>query len=54
VSKNARCGYSNGAEGGFTCRGSAFGDCCSQYSYCGSSSSYCGTGCQSKFGTCSG
>jgi hypothetical protein len=33
VSRNARCGYSRGAKDGFTCKGSAYGDCCSQYSY---------------------
>ena len=33
VSTNARCGSLNGATGGYTCLGSAFGDCCSQFSY---------------------
>ncbi|KAF1850248.1 carbohydrate-binding module family 18 protein [Cucurbitaria berberidis CBS 394.84] len=33
VSTSARCGYAFGATGGFTCAGSKFGDCCSQYSY---------------------
>ncbi|OAL43238.1 hypothetical protein IQ07DRAFT_606026 [Pyrenochaeta sp. DS3sAY3a] len=54
VSNNARCGSANGATGGFTCKGSTYGNCCSQYSYCGSTSAYCGTGCQPGFGTCSG
>ncbi|KAF2741662.1 carbohydrate-binding module family 18 protein, partial [Sporormia fimetaria CBS 119925] len=52
VSTNARCGNLYGATGGFTCMGSAFGDCCSEYSYCGSTSAYCGKGCQSAFGNC--
>lgn len=33
VSKNARCSYAHGATGGFSCLGSKFGDCSSQYSY---------------------
>lgn len=41
-----------GASSTFTCTGSSFGSCCSQYNYCGSSDVYCGTGCQSAFGTC--
>ncbi|KAF2262955.1 hypothetical protein CC78DRAFT_618050 [Lojkania enalia] len=36
----------------FTCLGSTFGNCCSQYGWCGSTSAYCGTGCQSGFGNC--
>ncbi|KAK5117245.1 hypothetical protein LTR62_005862 [Meristemomyces frigidus] len=51
----ARQGQSNngqcGGDLGFTC---GPGYCCSEWGYCGQSTSYCGTGCQSKFGTCSG
>ena len=36
ISADGRCGN------GITCRGSAFGDCCSQYGYCGWSTAYCG------------
>jgi hypothetical protein len=36
VTKDGRCGNANGATGGFSCGGSAYGDCCSKYSYCGS------------------
>jgi hypothetical protein len=50
VSSSALCGEANG---GVTCLGSHFGNCCSQYGYCGNSDSYCGAGCQSGFGTCS-
>ncbi|GKT47910.1 chitin deacetylase ARB_04768 [Colletotrichum spaethianum] len=49
VSLNGACGAANG---GTTCAGSAFGNCCSQYNYCGSTTAHCGTGCQSSFGTC--
>jgi len=35
-----------------TCKGSSFGDCCSQYGYCGKTATYCGTGCNKAFGTC--
>lgn len=39
---------------GFTCLGSTYGNCCSQYGWCGSTSAYCLTsgGCQAGFGTC--
>lgn len=37
---------------GFTCAGSSYGNCCSQYQYCGSTSGHCGTGCNKAFGTC--
>ncbi|KAF2746692.1 carbohydrate-binding module family 18 protein, partial [Sporormia fimetaria CBS 119925] len=50
ISTNARCGGTDG----YTCLGSVFGDCCSQYGYCGSSTPYCGTGCQPGFGECNG
>ncbi|GJC94983.1 chitin recognition protein [Colletotrichum higginsianum] len=49
VSLNGNCGPTNG---GATCAGSSFGNCCSTYGYCGSTSAFCGTGCQSGFGTC--
>ncbi|OSS54028.1 hypothetical protein B5807_00423 [Epicoccum nigrum] len=39
--------------GGFTCQGSTFGNCCSQYGWCGSTTGHCTSGCQSGFGTCS-
>jgi hypothetical protein len=39
--------------GGFTCKGSSFGNCCSQYGWCGSTTGHCTSGCQSGFGTCS-
>ena len=37
---------------GYTCAGSTFGNCCSQYGWCGSGSGDCNTGCQSAFGSC--
>lgn len=48
VSVDGGCGSGNGQ----TCKGSEFGDCCSQAGYCGSSGDYCGTGCQASFGVC--
>jgi len=34
VSTNARCGNTyNALPGGMTCKGSKWGDCCSQYGY---------------------
>ncbi|KAH9871869.1 hypothetical protein J1614_006127 [Plenodomus biglobosus] len=48
VSPNGLCG----AESGFTCAGSAFGKCCSQYNHCGSDNKYCDNGCQKAFGSC--
>lgn len=33
VSHNARCGYQYGALGGYNCKDSTFGDCCSKYGY---------------------
>ncbi|KAF2877526.1 hypothetical protein BDV95DRAFT_150887 [Massariosphaeria phaeospora] len=47
ISRDARCGP------GYTCKGSKFGDCCSQYGWCGRTKDYCGNGCQLAFGTCS-
>lgn len=49
ISSNGRCGVGYG----YTCLGSSFGSCCSQYSYCGSTPAYCATGCQSGYGSCS-
>jgi hypothetical protein len=49
TSSDGTCGGGNG----FTCKGSKFGNCCSQYNYCGSSKYYCKTGCQAHFGSCS-
>ncbi|EKG19445.1 Chitin-binding type 1 [Macrophomina phaseolina MS6] len=48
VSTDGTCGGTTG----FTCKGSTFGDCCSQAGWCGSTSDYCGTGCNAGFGTC--
>ncbi|KAF2852429.1 carbohydrate-binding module family 18 protein [Plenodomus tracheiphilus IPT5] len=48
VSPNGICG----AESGYTCAGSALGQCCSEYNYCGDGNEFCGTGCQKDFGTC--
>lgn len=49
VSTDGTCG----TQGGATCAGSTFGDCCSQYGWCGSSTGHCGSGCDSSSGTCS-
>lgn len=49
VSTTGRCGAANG---GLTCGGSGFGECCSQYGWCGSSAAHCGGGCDSAHGTC--
>ncbi|KAF2019070.1 carbohydrate esterase family 4 protein [Aaosphaeria arxii CBS 175.79] len=48
VSTDGSCGGTNG----FTCKGSSFGNCCSQYGWCGSTVDHCGTGCNPSFGTC--
>ncbi|KAJ4159426.1 uncharacterized protein LMH87_008328 [Akanthomyces muscarius] len=48
ISPDQRCGGSTG----YTCQGSAFGDCCSFYGFCGSDDGHCGTGCDVDFGTC--
>ncbi|KAF7548853.1 hypothetical protein G7Z17_g6784 [Cylindrodendrum hubeiense] len=48
ISPNQECGGSTG----YTCKGSAFGNCCSYYGYCGSTDTYCGTGCDVDFGEC--
>ncbi|KAF2826341.1 hypothetical protein CC86DRAFT_455863 [Ophiobolus disseminans] len=53
VSTNARCGnLFNAKPGGMTCKGSKYGNCCSNQSYCGKTEAYCGTGCQPGFGDC--
>jgi hypothetical protein len=49
TSKDAKCGAKNGGQ---TCTGSEWGDCCSMAGYCGMTNSYCGTGCQEAFGKC--
>ncbi|KAF6825584.1 Chitin deacetylase-like protein 9 [Colletotrichum musicola] len=49
VSLDGKCGSNNG---GASCSGSVYGNCCSQWGFCGSSTVHCGTGCQSGFGTC--
>ncbi|KAF7936224.1 uncharacterized protein EAE98_002443 [Botrytis deweyae] len=49
ISPNGLCGAENT---NYTCEGSAFGDCCSEYGNCGSTSDFCGVGCQSLFGSC--
>lgn len=36
----------------FSCTGTTWGKCCSQYSFCGDTSAHCGTGCQSGYGEC--
>ncbi|KAL2811859.1 hypothetical protein BJX63DRAFT_443829 [Aspergillus granulosus] len=47
-STDGLCGAANGGQ---TCLGSSFGDCCSGSDYCGDTAEYCGTGCQPEFGT---
>ncbi|KAG9238511.1 glycoside hydrolase family 61 protein [Amylocarpus encephaloides] len=49
VSRSGGCGSSTLGE---TCKGSVFGDCCSEHGYCGKMPSYCGLGCQKDFGEC--
>ncbi|THV49177.1 hypothetical protein BGAL_0208g00290 [Botrytis galanthina] len=48
ASEDGKCGDGNGQ----TCKGSVFGECCSQVGYCGGSESYCKVGCQGDFGVC--
>lgn len=48
ISPNQQCGGSTG----YTCKGSAFGNCCSFYGFCGKTDTYCGTGCDTDFGEC--
>lgn len=49
VSTDGSCG-----KNGKTCKGSAFGDCCSEYGYCGKGDTFCRNGCQKAFGLCTG
>ncbi|KAI1861368.1 uncharacterized protein JN550_010898 [Neoarthrinium moseri] len=46
VSNDGLCGT------GVTCKGSKYGNCCSENGYCGASVDYCGDGCQAAFGVC--
>lgn len=48
ISPDGTCG----GDKGYTCEGSAFGSCCSQYGYCGKAADNCGGGCQKTYGTC--
>lgn len=49
VSPNGACG----ADTGYTCRDSVWGQCCSIYGYCGSSAEYCTpTNCDENAGRC--
>ncbi|KAI0017339.1 hypothetical protein F4780DRAFT_612143 [Xylariomycetidae sp. FL0641] len=48
ISTDGSCG----SNGGKSCVGSGFGDCCSVSGYCGGTADHCGAGCQSGFGTC--
>lgn len=49
VSEDGRCGGNTGR----TCKGSAFGDCCSKKGKCGRKTRHCACGCQAEFGDCS-
>jgi hypothetical protein len=49
INTSGRCGAQ---FNGLTCKGSTFGDCCSQYNYCGATTEHCGSGCQTGFGVC--
>ncbi|KAF1952996.1 hypothetical protein CC80DRAFT_420995 [Byssothecium circinans] len=48
TSPDGSCGGTNK----FSCKGSAFGDCCSSSGFCGSSAGHCTAGCQIAFGNC--
>ncbi|GME51206.1 carbohydrate esterase family 4 protein [Neofusicoccum parvum] len=48
VSSAGLCGSKNGGQ---TCAGSKFGQCCSMWGFCGSSVMSCSIGCQKGFGT---
>lgn len=48
VSRDGTCG----TQGGATCSGSSFGNCCSTHGWCGSTNEYCGNGCNTSAGTC--
>ncbi|KAH3935415.1 hypothetical protein HBI56_218240 [Parastagonospora nodorum] len=47
VSPDATCG----GKTGYTCQGSKWGNCCSQYGWCGNNSNYCASGCQPLHGS---
>nr|POE93512.1 putative vacuolar protein sorting-associated protein tda6 [Quercus suber] len=47
-SENGRCA----GNSGFTCKGSAFGQCCSIHGWCGSGEEYCGNNCDPMAGDC--
>ncbi|KDN70651.1 putative agglutinin isolectin 1 [Colletotrichum sublineola] len=49
ITPDGTCG---GADA-YTCKGGAFGKCCSQYGFCGDSDQYCLNACQPSFGDCS-
>ncbi|KAI6754647.1 hypothetical protein HG530_012399 [Fusarium avenaceum] len=49
ISTDGSCG-----KNGKTCKGSTYGDCCSQHGYCGKGDDFCRTGCQLAFGLCTG
>ncbi|KAI1807368.1 carbohydrate-binding module family 18 [Daldinia bambusicola] len=51
ISPDMTCGNTGAGTKGYTCSDNL---CCSQYGYCGNSTNYCATGCQEKFGRCSG
>ncbi|GAB7359587.1 hypothetical protein MBLNU230_g6772t1 [Neophaeotheca triangularis] len=49
ISPNGVCG----GDSGYTCKGSAFGQCCSIYGFCGSTAEYCATNnCDKIAGLC--
>ncbi|KAK1056656.1 hypothetical protein LTR74_014769 [Friedmanniomyces endolithicus] len=51
VTVSGHCGSANGGQ---TCLGGVFGNCCSIYGTCGSTTAYCGVGnCDPMYGTCS-
>ncbi|KAL8364803.1 hypothetical protein RB595_003872 [Gaeumannomyces hyphopodioides] len=56
ISTDGTCGgatASGSGSSGRTCKGSAFGGCCSRYGFCGDADAFCGGGCQAGFGSCS-
>ncbi|KAH8771324.1 hypothetical protein BGZ57DRAFT_1016907 [Hyaloscypha finlandica] len=50
ITKDGSCSSRSG--GSYTCKGSAWGDCCSAYGWCGKTSAYCSGGCLPSYGTC--
>ncbi|KAF1937738.1 hypothetical protein EJ02DRAFT_356141, partial [Clathrospora elynae] len=48
ITSDGTCGGVNG----YTCTGSTFGSCCSEYGWCGDTASHC-SACLVGFGTCS-